>query len=175
MLSLLFHSAFFNAPFLVTLLLIFILGAAAVYDLKTLTIPHGFTYAVMALYIAMSLVVGFNIYDVGWHFISAIICLAIGFVLFVFGIMGGGDVKIFAALGLWLHPMGLFGLVPAIAITGACISIGALVYKMARLPTQAGPPQSMFAKYRLAKNQKIPYGPAIALGTILYLLLSGNL
>lgn len=89
--------------------------------------------------------------------------------------MGGGDVKIFTAIGLWVHPMGLFGLLPSIAIVGACISIGVVLYSLIRTPVPSIAGTSFIDRLKSVKSQRVPYGPAIAIGTTLYLQLSGNL
>ncbi|NNC36206.1 MAG: hypothetical protein EX271_01495 [Acidimicrobiales bacterium] len=173
--SLLFHSGFYNAPALVTLILIIVLIAAAIYDVKTFTIPHFFSYAVIGLFVIKSLWVGINFAYFPWHLLSMAIAFALGFLLFVLKLMGGGDVKLFAALGIWVFPLGLLGLVFCIAITGLLISTGVAMYKMASSAHTNGETPTFADRYQSIRRIRIPYGPAIAIGTTLYLVFSNNI
>jgi tight adherence protein C len=46
---------------------------------------------------------GFNLTDISLHLFTAAITFSVFAVAFHFGAMGGGDVKLFAALALWFH------------------------------------------------------------------------
>lgn len=69
---------------------------------------------------------------------------------FAMGAMGGGDVKLIAALGLWLVPLDFFRMIVWMSLGGGLLTIGMLIWKWAR------------------KNEgqlEIPYGVAIAAAT----------
>jgi prepilin peptidase CpaA len=69
---------------------------------------------------------------------------------FALGAMGGGDVKLIAALGLWLRPMDFLEMIVWMSIAGGVLTIGTLI--LHRLRGAEGKPE-------------IPYGVAIAFAT----------
>jgi prepilin peptidase CpaA len=70
---------------------------------------------------------------------------------FAIGAMGGGDVKLIAALGLWLVPMDFMQMIIWMSLGGGLLTLAMLVWH--RLRKAEGP-------------LEIPYGIAIALATI---------
>ena len=70
--------------------------------------------------------------------------------IFALGAMGGGDVKLIAALGLWLLPVDMLRMLVWMSLAGGAITIGMLIAHKLRNTT--GRPE-------------IPYGVAIALAT----------
>ena len=129
-----------------------LLAWCAVEDVRSRTIPHAAIAAIILVY-ALYALLGHANWQQG--LISAGILLVIGFALFYFHIMGGGDSKLIAAMGLWV---GLNHLVPFIlytAIAGGFVTIGVLVIhhiKVRRSDTITIPAPT------------VPYGVAIALG-----------
>jgi prepilin peptidase CpaA len=68
---------------------------------------------------------------------------------FAAGWVGGGDVKLLAAVGLWVDFKGALGLLSCIFIAGGVIAAAALLLR----------------RRRLSKTSKgVPYGVAIAIG-----------
>jgi prepilin peptidase CpaA len=70
---------------------------------------------------------------------------------FAIGAMGGGDVKLIAALGLWLVPLEFMQMIVWMSIGGGLLTAGMLVW------------------HKLKKNEgqlEVPYGVAIAVATI---------
>ncbi len=83
--------------------------------------------------------------------------------------MGGGDVKLFAVNALWFDFHGLLFLASAIAIIGGVVAVLLIVLR-----------RMMFASCNQSRvppicrvNGPIPYGIAIAIGTIATLYVSG--
>ena len=69
-------------------------------------------------------------------------------VLFAMGAMGGGDVKLLAALALWIEPLPFLNLVMMMALLGGLLTV-------------------LFCAWHVARRQReklaIPYGVAIAM------------
>jgi len=70
---------------------------------------------------------------------------------FAIGAMGGGDVKLIVALGLWLAPLDFMKMIVWMSIGGGILTVAMLVrHKLRRIETPL----------------EIPYGVAIAIATI---------
>ncbi len=146
--------------------------AAAISDIRSLLIPN---------WISLALALLFPIYvltapsPVDWIGATAVAftALMLGFALFNFRIVGGGDAKLFAAAALWAGPELAISFALATALAGGALAV--LLWLAQTLPLLgiplALPPISTTTD--LAK-QPLPYGVAIALGaTYLTLKLIG--
>jgi prepilin peptidase CpaA len=90
----------------------------------------------------------FTLAGIGAHLLVALVVFAFFALLFRFGAMGGGDVKLFSALALWFDWIWMMRLTLLASILGALVTIifwG--IHKHRRQPGHA----------------RIPYGVAIAL------------
>lgn len=91
---------------------------------------------------------GFNAADIGIHLVTGIATFTFFALLFRFGMMGGGDVKLFAALALWFEWTDVVRLVLYASLLGALVTIVFVVIH----------------KYRQGVGRaRIPYGVAISL------------
>lgn len=119
----------------------------------------------------------------GWHGLGQ--CLA-GFALallingipFLMGWTGGGDVKLFAAIGAWVGPMQLFWAVFFTALAGGAMVLCWAVFSgMKVLAMRASDSFSGGRRHEECSEpkpepanllkRKMPYAPAIAIGTLL--------
>ncbi len=91
---------------------------------------------------------GLNAADISIHLVTAIATFTFFSLLFRFGMMGGGDVKLFAALALWFEWTDVVRLVLYASLLGALVTIVFVVIH----------------KYRQGVGRaRIPYGVAISL------------
>ncbi len=87
----------------------------------------------------------------------AVQCVLAGIALLIFmgafamGAMGGGDVKLIAALGLWLVPLDFMRMIVWMSIGGGLLTIGMLIRHRLRA---------------IETPLEVPYGVAIAIATI---------
>lgn len=79
-------------------------------------------------------------------------CFLLFALAFRFGMMGGGDVKLVAALSLWLPPAVLITMLVAMALIGALVTIVMLIDHRLRRPSG---------------ELEVPYGVAIAAAGLL--------
>ena len=142
----------FNAPFAEILLglLAVLLVVAAVIDTRTFTISNGLNAAVALLAPLYWLSIGLD----PWPGIAIQLGVACGvFLLFALafaaGMMGGGDVKLAAAIALWFPPLVTLKFLVLMSIAGGVLTV--LVLVVHRLRSREGRPE-------------IPYGVAIAFG-----------
>jgi prepilin peptidase CpaA len=142
----------FNATF--TDLLLAGLGAilvfAAVVDLRTYTISNRLTLTVALLApiywasVALSPWPGIAVQLAGAAIVFGLLAGA-----FCAGMMGGGDVKLAAALALWLPPLATVKFLILMSLSGGVLTLGFLAWH--HLSRREGRPE-------------IPYGVAIAFG-----------
>src|SRR5688572_20754225 len=125
---------------------------AAIGDWRTRTIPNWLNGTIALLAIPFWWSVGLSL----WPGVALQIGLGVGVfglfaIAFRFGAMGGGDVKMAAALALWLPFAGVVKLLAVMSIAGGILTL------------------AMLAAHRMAKaagQPEIPYGIAIAFGGI---------
>ena len=145
-----------TAPAWLVILLFVILAAAAIEDFIRLRISNVTCgAALVSALIAMGFA-GFSL-DLWQNVVVFLVLLGAGTLLFASGKMGGGDVKLLAALGLWVNLIAGVWLLATVLIAGGVL---ALIYILIRV--SRGQPFSK--KYQ---SKGIPYGIAIAAGAAL--------
>jgi prepilin peptidase CpaA len=133
---------------------------AAITDIKARIIPNPLVIAIALAAPLYWWATGLSLWpDIAWQLGMAIIVFGVGAGLFALGQMGGGDVKLLAALALWFPPMPMVSLLFAMAIIGGLLTVFMLIRH--RLQKAEGVPE-------------IPYGVAIALAG-LWMLYERNL
>ena len=139
-----------------------LLGWAAIEDFAGLRIPNRITVLIVILYLPHMLTSPVPVH-VPTALSTAAIFFLLGMLLFHFRLMGGGDIKLMAAIGLWAGPeLGLW----FIAVTGIAGGILALVactpfrFILGHAQTVITPAADGAA---IAKGI-VPYGMAIAAG-----------
>ena len=142
----------FNGAFTELLLvgLAAILVVAAAIDVRTFTISNKLNLAVALLAPLYWLSVALPLWpDVGMHLaVSAgVFVLLAG--AFYAGMMGGGDVKLAAALALWFSPQSTIKFLLLTSLAGGVLTLGVLAWHRAK---------------RREGRPEIPYGVAIAFG-----------
>jgi len=160
-------------PPLVVLPTVFVLGVATFTDLRSRRIPNWLVLPFFVCGIAVSSWLH------GWHGLAqslegAAVGLLIYGVLFWMGGMGAGDVKLCAAIGAWVGPAQLF---IALVLTGLVGGVMALIWA-----AWGGFLKELFQNtadlvFRKKENgeavlsnamrRKMPYAPAIAIGTLI--------
>jgi prepilin peptidase CpaA len=97
---------------------------------------------------------GLSLGDIAWQLGVALLALVILAGLFALRWMGGGDVKLLAALALWVQPLLFVNLIIAMALIGGVLTL-------------------TFGAWHIARRQRdrlvIPYGVAIAAAALLVL------
>jgi len=131
--------------------LVFVLIATA-FDLRTREVPDAI-WGVLVGWALLATMLG--LHDVGWGSLLAgfAIGLMLGGIAFALDGLGGGDVKVLAALGAAFGHHAIMPLLFWIAIAGSVLSLVAL----------------------LRGRRDLAYLPAIALGLLIYLIRQGRL
>src|SRR5688572_20911433 len=122
--------------------------AAAVWDLRTRTIPNALNAAIALLAIPFWWAMGMNVWpDMAIQLGIGLGLFALFAAAFAIRAMGGGDVKLIGALGLWLPLDAVLPLLIVMSLAGGVLTV------------------MMLVRHKVAKHQhqlEIPYGVAIA-------------
>jgi len=111
-----------------------LLALAAGWDLASFTIPNPLQWALVAAFVVFILVCGLSPAAVGGHLLAGFLGLTLGFTLFAFGYVGGGDAKLFAVIVLWLgfHDLAAYALVAS--LMGGALTLLLLCLRRVPLP-----------------------------------------
>jgi prepilin peptidase CpaA len=127
-----------------------LLIAAAVCDLKRREIPH---WVVIAIALLAPLFWWSTQIDLWPHVAArigfAVLLFGLFALAFAVGMMGGGDVKLIAALALWLPPQAILVTLVIMSFAGGVLTLAMVIWARLRKPAAA---------------PEIPYGVAIAFG-----------
>jgi prepilin peptidase CpaA len=110
---------------------------AAVSDLFTMTIPNRVSLLLVGGFLAGAILVGLSPYDMLLHAACGFAVLAVGFVLFAFRWVGGGDVKLAAATALWFGSEQILDYLLAAALGGGALTLAILSLRSIPLPAFA--------------------------------------
>jgi prepilin peptidase CpaA len=145
-----------------------LLIVAALHDLAARTIPDELSAAIATIGILLRLHHG----DFPGAVTAAGVMFGVTLLLWQRGWMGGGDVKLLTAVALLLAPAQLPGAIMAIGIAGAFLALPYLTLRgVLRRPAASGRRHLVFRacraeRFRLRRGGPLPYGVAIALGTL---------
>lgn len=128
-------------------LLAALLMVAAVTDIRSRIISNRLNAAIALLALPWWFGIGLGGHEILFQIGIAVAVLVLFAICFALGMMGGGDVKLLAALGLWLPLFKMLAMLEMMAIGGGLLTLGMLVAH----------------KFRKAPGRpEIPYGVAIA-------------
>ncbi|MBX6320794.1 MAG: prepilin peptidase [Rhodospirillaceae bacterium] len=150
--------------------LVALLIAAAVSDTRRLVVPNRYCLSIALLY-AVHVLAARGTVDWRGGLTVGAASLAVGFVLFLLRLFGGGDAKLFAATSLWAGPALLPELVFGTAVAGAVLAFAYLMQRRVRAvaapaaaDAAAAPQASPEPDRRWQRT--LPYGVAIAAGGV---------
>ena len=140
-----------------------LLIAAAYSDLRRFEIPNAISIALVLLY-PVFLLTGSGITHPVIAVAIAVAAFLIGGGLFAAGWLGGGDVKLFAAVALWVSPAGFPDFLVGTALFGGVLALILMTKHGATLAGrfQIAPPVAAMS----ALKRPMPYGVAIAVAGI---------
>lgn len=136
-------------------------------DLATRTLPEGVNIALALIGLVLHAVSGTLLAAL----LAAGLVFALAFGVWWLGALGGGDVKFLAACALLVGAPGVPSLILAMAVAGGLLSLAYLAgrhWPPAPLPRAARLPGRVWRAEarRLGRGGPLPYGLAIAAGTL---------
>ncbi|HEY4167115.1 MAG TPA: prepilin peptidase [Reyranella sp.] len=140
-----------------------LLVGAGAQDLRSMQIANGFSLAIAGLFVvwaAIGLAGGqMSLEDLALSLGCGVAMFGGGALAFAFGALGGGDVKLLAAISLFAGPQRLPGFLIITAIAGGLLGLAILAGAPIGRPAMAGA-----GTLRTRLRAGLPYGPAIAAG-----------
>ena len=137
---------------------------AASSDLFTMTISNRITLILVAGFFALALVAGMSPNDVLSHVGAALTVLAVTFVFFARGWIGGGDAKLAAATALWLGFDHLMAYLIYASLFGGVLTLAMIRFRLIPLPAMLA--EQEWAKRLHRPDSGVPYGIALAVAAL---------
>ncbi|MCW5735755.1 MAG: prepilin peptidase [Enhydrobacter sp.] len=145
------------------MLLAAVLAGAAAQDLRTRRIANGFSISIVALFAVFAiagLVSGrLPTSSIGAALACAVLVYCVGAGAFAIGALGGGDVKLLAAVSLFAGSARLLELLAVAALAGGVLGVATLA---GTLVSRSPGWDACTLRARLSGD--MPFGPAIAAG-----------
>lgn len=133
---------------------------AASYDALAMRITNGLCLLLAVAFIPAAWLAGLSLDAAALHVSCGLGALALGFVLFVAGWIGGGDAKLFAAAALWFGWDHFADFAVATALAGGVLAAGFILLRWLGAMVQIRTLNFVLAK------AEMPYGIALACGAL---------
>ncbi len=143
----------------------FFMAFAAASDLVSMTISNKVSLALMIGFMAFAVLIGMPLAAIAWHWAMFALVLLIGFALFSFGAVGGGDAKLAASTALWLGWEHSFSYFVIAAFLGGLLTLAML--KLRSVPLHPAIARIDWVARLYRADEGIPYGIALAIAAIM--------
>jgi prepilin peptidase CpaA len=141
-----------------------LMAFAAASDLFTMTISNRVSLALAGGFLALALLSGMEFSEILTHLGAGAAVLAVAFVCFALGWVGGGDAKVAAGAALWFGFGHLMEYLVYASLFGGVLTLVLLQFRQWPLPYPLAS-QAWLLKLH-AKESGIPYGIALAIGAL---------
>jgi prepilin peptidase CpaA len=144
-----------------------LLALAAGWDLASYTIPNTIPAGVLLVFALYAFATGMPFPALAMHLGIGLAGLALGFALFAFGAVGGGDAKFFACVALMFGLPDMLDYTIVAMLFGGALTLALLALRQMPLPAPLAA-QSWISRLHDA-NSGVPYGVALAAGAFFVL------
>lgn len=133
-------------------------------DLFSMNISNKVSLILIAAFAVFAVVMGMELNIIFWHFATFALVLSIGFALFAFNIIGGGDAKLAASTALWLgwSHTGIYILLAS--FIGGLLTILILKFRSGLIPEKLNKTEWVLRLHD--KDNGAPYGIALGLAAL---------
>jgi len=142
-----------------------IMAVAASSDLLTMTISNRISIVLAVGFFALAAMSGTSLPEVLSHVGAAALVLAVTFVFFIRGWIGGGDAKLAAATALWFGFDYLLNYLVYASLLGGALTLLLLQFRTVPLPPLLA--RQVWLQRLHQKDGGVPYGIALAVGALL--------
>jgi prepilin peptidase CpaA len=143
--------------------------AACAWDLRVRRIPNALVLGVLAAGVVRALCDG--PLGLGAALLGAVVGLLVWLPPYALGVLGAGDVKLFAAAAAWIGPAAVPEAAIAVGAAGGVLGLAWLVARAGRSLRQGAAAPALLLAARVGGEaptgvSRIPYGVAIAAGLL---------
>jgi prepilin peptidase CpaA len=142
-----------------------LMAFAASSDLFTMTISNRVSLILVGGFLGLAWFSGMSLNDVLVHLGAAAAVLAVTFMFFARGWIGGGDAKLAAATALWLGFDHLMAYLLYASIFGGILTLAMIRFRLMPLPQALAEQEWVKRLHRL--DGGVPYGIALAAAALL--------
>ena len=140
---------------------------AAVSDLRTFEIPNWVSGLVLATFVVIAATGMISWPDLQASLIASLIVFLVGFALFALGYFGAGDVKLLAAISLWMGWPLLGSYLILMVFSGGLLCLMLVVFRRITLsPRLAG---TGWVAQLHSRRKEVPYAVAISLTAVFFI------
>lgn len=143
----------------------FFMAFAAASDLVSMTISNKVSIALIAGFMVFAIAIGLPLSVIGWHWLMFFVVLLVGFTLFSFGVIGGGDAKLAASTALWFGGEHLMPYLLASAFYGGLLTLLLIKLRSVPLPDRVSGIDWIARLYRA--DEGVPYGIALSAAALM--------
>ena len=138
---------------------------AALRDVTSFTIPNWISLALLGAFFPTALILGVGLPQIGLHVAAGVAALVAGMIMFALRWIGGGDAKLFAAVGLWLGWSAAVPYLVYTAVAGGALALALISVRTdwVRVHLFNGP---AWVGRLATPGESAPYGVAIAVGAM---------
>lgn len=148
-----------------------LLADAAISDLRGYRIPNRIPVFLILLFPLAAFALEPR--EILLHLLAGLSVFAVGAALFAKGMWGGGDAKLIAAVGIWTGFSGMPRFLAVMALAGGVLALTVLAARIV-VPRAASPePADAAWGQRFAYSGHLPYGVAIAVAGLDWILRAG--
>lgn len=144
----------------------FCMAFAAISDMLSMTIANRVSVVLVLAFAIAAPFTGMDWATYGLHFAAGGLVLAVTFVLFAMGGMGGGDAKLLAASSVWMGlgiPLMMYLVLTA--FIGGLLTLAILSYRGSPLAVFTS--NNRFLRHFADEKKGVPYGVALGVGGLL--------
>jgi prepilin peptidase CpaA len=146
---------------------VFAVCLAALEDLRAFKIPNWASATVAAAFVPYSLL-NFGPALIGMHLLIAAAIFVITATFWKFRLIGGGDVKLLTAVGLWLGPDLALPFMVFMTLASAAIAMVLILIRKFSWVIYGGPPfRPVLRMMAIAETGKCPYALPIAIAALI--------
>src|SRR5476649_2369979 len=141
-----------------------LMAFAAASDLFTMTISNRVSLALLGGFLGLSVLSGMGLQDILSHLGAGAAVLAMAFICFAMGWVGGGDAKVAAGAALWFGFGHLLNYLVYASLFGGALTLLLLQFRQWPLPYPLVSQAWLLKLHN--KDSGIPYGIALAIGAL---------
>ncbi len=131
-------------------------------DFKRLIIANSACVAVAVAFLPAAVVAGLDAPTIAWHYGVGATLMAVGALAFARKLAGGGDVKLLAAVAVWMGPGNILPYLVLMSLVGGALAVLVLIAARMKRRVPALGRVAWLGDGAIA-GQEIPYGVAVGL------------